>query len=219
MIVNLNASVDSPIYFELNEADEVVIVGDKKDELQRRYIGKKSSCREINHPQRPQLCVDDCKDWHIIVTFRDSQEILVHGLVANVNQDVVVHGLVAEVIKKCLKKGCPFDYKDENLHFVDEQIQMQSKINKLERCVNALIQMRGKISKLERSVNDLTQKQGKISGLERRVNDFSLALRKISALESSVTGLSRMQSQVNNFDRIISVHNFSSDGDEGPYID
>lgn len=206
MIVNLNASVDSPIYFELNEADEVVIVGDKKDELQRRYIGKKSSCREINHPQRPQLCVDDCKDWHIIVTFRDSQEILVHGL-------------VAEAIKKCLKKGCPFDYKDENLHFVDEQIQMQSKINKLERCVNALIQMRGKISKLERSVNDLTQKQGKISGLERRVNDFSLALRKISALESSVTGLSRMQSQVNNFDRIISVHNFSSDGDEGPYID
>lgn len=202
MIVNLNASVDSPIYFELNEADEVVIVGDKKDELQRRYIGKKSSCREINHPKRPQLCVNNCKDWHIIVTFRDSQEILVHGLVANVNQDVVVHGLVAEAIKKCLKKGCPFDYKDENLHFVDEQIQMQSKINKLERCVN-----------------DLTQKQGKISGLERRVNDFSLALRKISALESSVTDLSRMQSQVNNFDRIISVHNFSSDGDEGPYID
>ena len=42
---------------------------------------------------------------------------------------------------------------------------------------------------------------------------------KISNLERSVNGLSRMQKQVSNFERIMSVHNFSSDGDEGPYID
>ena len=120
MIVNLNASVDSPIYFELNEADEVVIVGDKKDELQRRYIGKKSFWHEINHPKRPRLCVNNCKNWHIIVTFRYTQ-------------DIVVHGLVAEIIKGCLKTGYPFDYNDENLHYVDRQIQNEYEIEQMKR--------------------------------------------------------------------------------------
>lgn len=120
MIVNLNASVDSPIYFELNEADEVVIVGDKKDELQYFYIGKKSFWHEINHPKRPQLCVNNCKNWHIIVTFRYTQ-------------DIVVHGLVAEIIKGCLKTGYPFDYNDENLHYVDRQIQNEYEIEQMKR--------------------------------------------------------------------------------------
>lgn len=120
MIINLNASVDSPIYFELNDADEIVIVGDKKDELQRFYIGKKSSWHEINHPKRPQLCVNNCRNWHIIVNFRYTQ-------------DIVVLGLVAEVIKGCLKKGYPFDYNDENLHYVDRQIQNEYEIEQMRR--------------------------------------------------------------------------------------
>ena len=202
MIVNINASADSPVYFELNEADEIVIVGDKKDELLRYYMGKSLNGPEIKHPTRPKLCVDDCKDWHIIVTFRCTQNVMVNGLVAELTNDIVVHGLVAEVIKECLKKGSSFDYKDENLHFVDEQIQLKSKVDILERCVRRLAQMQGKISNLERSVNGLSQMQGKISNLE-----------------GSVNGLSRMQNKVSNFGRIMSVHNFSSDGDEGPYID
>lgn len=168
MIVTLNASADSPVYFELNEADEIVIVGDKKDELLRCYTGKSLNGPEIKHPTRPKLCVDNCEDWHIIVTFICTQNVMDNGLVAELTQDIVVHGLVAEVIKECLKKGSPFDYKDENLHFVDEQIQLKNKVDILERCVK---------------------------------------------------DLSRMHNEINDLERIVSVHNFSSDGDEGPYID
>lgn len=64
--------------------------------------------------------MNNCRNWHIIVTFRHTQ-------------DIVVHGLVAEIIKVCLKTGYPFDYNDENLHYVDRLIQNEYEIEQMKR--------------------------------------------------------------------------------------
>ena len=196
MIVTLNASADSPVYFELNEADEIVIVVDKKDELLRYYMGKSLNGPEIKHPTRPKLCVDDCKDWHIIVTFRCTQNVMVNGLVAELTNDIVVHGLVAEVIKECLKKGSSFDYKDENLHFVDEQIQLKSKVDILERCVRRLAQMQNKVNTIEGHIAGFVQMQNRINTLENCVKRLAQMLNKVNANRRSIAGLSQMQGNI-----------------------
>lgn len=122
MNILIEARDEFPIDFELNSADEVVIVGEYKDLLWYLYVDecKVPLKKTVYTPKAPNLRIDYYFDHNFNVTFRK-------------NGEVVVNGSEAEVIKEALKNGSPLDVQDERLYSIEHQIRMERELRECER--------------------------------------------------------------------------------------